>query len=109
MSTAWLGGTILGRGCRPASMSASCPELPTLFLVVLGGRTATSHIELKDVGFVAGQTNEATFPELRRQWFGRREGLHLDAFMAVRAVDGYTVRLERQPSRQRPGPSGCGS
>jgi hypothetical protein len=31
-----------------------------LFLVVLGGRTATSHIEVHDVRFVAGTTvNEA--------------------------------------------------
>ena len=82
-------------------MSASCPEPPTLFLVVLGGRTATSHIELHDVRFVAGQTIETTFPELRRQWFGRREGLHLDAFMAVRAVDGYAVCLGRQPAAPR--------
>ena len=78
------------------------PQTPTLFLVVLGGRTATSHIELHDVRFVAGATIEATIPELRRQWFGRREGLHLDAFLAVRAVDGWTVRLGREPAA--PGP-----
>jgi hypothetical protein len=58
---------------------------PSLWLVVLGGRTASSHIELHDVRFVAGPTIDATIPELRRQWFGRREGLHLDAYMAVRA------------------------
>ena len=75
---------------------------PGLFLVVLGGRTATSHIELHDVRFVAGRTIEETLPELRRQWFGRREGLHLDAYWAVQAVDGWSVRLRRQPSA--PGP-----
>ena len=76
--------------------------MPTLFLVVLGGRTATSLIELHDVRFVAGSTLEATFPELRRQWFGRREGLHLDAYMAVRAVDGYAVSLSRDRAAPRP-------
>ena len=45
--------------------------------------------------FVAGSSLEATIPELKRQWFGRREGLHLDAYMAVRAIDGWTVRLGR--------------
>ena len=25
---------------------------------------------------------------VKRQWFGRREGLHLDAYMAVRSIDG---------------------
>ena len=64
---------------------------PALFLVVLGGRTATSHIELHDVRFVAGASIDATIPELRRQWFGRREGLHLDSVMAVRAIDGWAV------------------
>jgi Domain of Unknown Function (DUF1543) len=74
---------------------------PTLFLVVLGGRTATSLIELHDVRFVIGHSIDATIPELRRQWFGRREGLHLDAFMAVRAVDGWAVSLGRAPAAPR--------
>jgi hypothetical protein len=74
---------------------------PQLFLAVLGGRTPASHIELHDVRFVAGTTIEAAIPELRRQWFGMREGLHLDAWMAVRAVDGFTVRLGREPAAPR--------
>jgi hypothetical protein len=70
---------------------------PQLFLVVLGGRTAQSQIELHDVRFVAGLSLEDTIPELRRQWFGRREGLHLDSYMAVRAIDGYAVGLGPEP------------
>jgi len=88
-----------------AAVLSSAPVVrtsPTLFLVVLGGRMASSHIELHDVRFVAGRSIDDTLPELRRQWFGRREGLHLDSFMAVRAVDGYAVRLGREPSA--PGP-----
>ena len=73
-----------------------------LFLVVLGGRTATSLIELHDVRFVAGVSIDDTLPELRRQWFGRREGLHLDSYMAVRAIDGWTVTLGREPAAPRP-------
>jgi len=83
-------------------MTSSSGDSPTLFLVVLGGRSATSLIELHDVRFVAGPSIEATLPELRRQWFGRREGLHLDAYMAVRAVDGYAVSLSRDPAAPRP-------
>ena len=52
--------------------------------------------------FVAGATIEAVIPELRRQWFGMRQGLHLDAYLAVRAVDGWAVRLGREPSAPRP-------
>ena len=69
--------------------------------MVLGGRTATSLIELHDVRFVVGSRIEDTFPELRRQWFGRRDGLHLDAYMAVRAVDGWQVHLSQQPAPAR--------
>jgi hypothetical protein len=80
-----------------------CPvTAPQLFLAVLGGRTATSLIELHDVRFVAGTTIDDTLPELRRQWFGRREGLHLDSYMAVRAIDGWAVRLGREPAAPRP-------
>ena len=70
--------------------------------MVLGGRTAQSHIELHDVRFVAGFSLEDTIPELRRQWFGRREGLHLDSFMTVRAIDGYAVGLGPEPPAPRP-------
>jgi hypothetical protein len=74
----------------------------TLFLVVLGGRSAGSHIEQHDVRFVVGQTIEDTLSALRRQWFGRREGLHLDSYMAVRAIDGWAVQLVREPAAPRP-------
>ena len=81
---------------------ASSGDDATLFLAVLGGRTARSLIEVHDVRFVAGTTIDDTIPELRRQWFGRREGLHLDAYMAVRAVDGWVVSLGREPAAPRP-------
>jgi hypothetical protein len=75
---------------------------PQLFLVVLGGRIATSHIELHDVRFVAGASIDGTLPELRRQWFGRREGLHLDSYLGVGAMVGGAVSLGREPAA--PGP-----
>ena len=81
---------------------ANNPVIPQLWMVVLGGRAPGCHIELHDVRFVAGETIEDTIPELRRQWFGRREGLHLDAYLAVRVVDGWGVRLRRETSAPRP-------
>jgi len=77
---------------------ASSAAQATLFLVVLGGRTNSSNIELHDVRFVAGRQIDDTLSELRRQWFGRREGLHLDSYMAVRAIDGWAVQLLRDPA-----------
>jgi hypothetical protein len=82
-------------------MSPLLPAEPRLFLAVLGGRAHGCHIELHDVRFVVGTTIDAAIPELRRQWFGSREGLHLDAWMAVQAVDGWMVRLQRQPDAPR--------
>ena len=69
--------------------------------MVLGGRTTGSNIELHDVRFVVGHTIDDTLNELRRQWFGRREGLHLDSYMAVRAIDGWAVHLVRAPAPTR--------
>jgi hypothetical protein len=69
---------------------------PQLFLVVLGGRVAGAHIELHDVRFVAGATLEDTLPALRRQWFGRRRGLHIDSYMVVRQVGPFAVDLRRE-------------
>jgi len=82
----------------PAVPSASgAGPAPTHFLVVLGGRIAGAHIELHDVRFVAGATIDDTLPQLRRQWFGARKGLHLDSWMAVHFVDGYRVELRPEP------------
>jgi len=85
-----------------AEIRPPAPGAPLLWLAVLGGRTATSLIEVHDVRFVAGTTIDETIPELRRQWFGRREGLHLDAYMAVRVVDGWAVTLGRDLAAPRP-------
>ena len=66
---------------------------PRLFLVVLGGRMANSHIELHDVRWVVGETIEDTIPKLRQQWFGLLSGLHIDSYKAIRHVDGYAIEL----------------
>ncbi|MEB3304150.1 MAG: DUF1543 domain-containing protein [Cyanobacteriota bacterium] len=87
---------------RPEAESrgdTTAPTAPQLFLVVLGGRVAGAHIEVHDVRFVVGNTLEATLPALRRQWFGRRQGLHIDSFMAVRQVGAFAVQLRREPFR----------
>ena len=69
-----------------------------LFLVVLGGRIKGCHVELHDVRWVVGDDIEDTIPELKRQWFGTRRGLHIDSYRKVRAVDGYQVSISRDSS-----------
>ena len=70
-------------------------EQPGLYLVVLGGRTPHTHVELHDVRWVVGTCIDDTIPELKRQWFGSRKGLHLDSYVRLDCVDGYTVQLRR--------------
>jgi hypothetical protein len=86
-------------------LAPGLPDLPQvqtdLFLVILGGRAPGCLVELHDVRFVAGQTIEACLPELRRQWFGTPESLHLDAFMVVKAIDGWSVSLVETPPEDR--------
>ena len=66
-----------------------------LFLVVLGGRTSSSHIELHDVRWVIGEGIQDTFPQLRKEWFGLAQGLHIDSYLEIRFVDGYQVLIEK--------------
>jgi len=70
---------------------------PLLFLVVLGGRVDGGLIEVHDARLVAGASLEDTFPTLRRDWFGRSRGLHLDSWALVRGVDGHGIALRSQP------------
>jgi len=74
--------------------------MPKLFLVYLGGRAPKANIELHDVQFVAGDSIEDTFEQLRKRWFGTVQGLHLDAYLEVKFVDGFRIELRRDPSAQ---------
>ena len=64
-----------------------------LFIVVLGGRSLRSNIEIHDVRWVVGKTIEDTFPELRKQWLGKKKGLHIDSYKCIKYVDGYKIVL----------------
>ena len=65
-----------------------------LFLVVLGGRAKLANVELHDVRWVIGSKIEDTYNLLRRDWFGIREGLHIDSFKKITYVDGYKINLK---------------
>ena len=65
----------------------------SLFIVVLGGRSLKSNIELHDVRWVLGEKIEDTFPELRKQWIGKKSGLHIDSYKCIKYVDGYKIVL----------------
>ena len=63
----------------------------SLFIVVLGGRSLKSNIEIHDVRWVLGESLEDTFPELRKQWIGNINGLHIDSYKRIKYVDGYKI------------------
>ena len=67
----------------------------SLFIVVLGGRALRSNIEMHDVRWVLGESIEDTFPELRKQWIGNRNGLHMDSYKRIQYVDGYKISLSK--------------
>ena len=65
----------------------------SLFIVVLGGRSLKSNIEIHDVRWVLGESIEDTFSELRKQWLGKRSGLHIDSYKRIQYVDGYKITV----------------
>ena len=64
-----------------------------LYLVVLGGRTEKSNIELHDVRWVVGSKIEDTYDTLRKDWFGSLKGLHIDSYKKIKYIDGYKINL----------------
>ena len=67
----------------------------SLFIVVLGGRSLKSNIEIHDVRWVLGKSLEDTFPELRKQWIGKINGLHIDSYKRIEYVDGYKIAISK--------------
>ncbi len=66
-----------------------------LFMFYLGGNCGNSNVELHDVRFSIGETPEDCHEDLRKQWWGIPESLHLDCWGAVEQADGFDVALTR--------------
>tara|TARA_B100000965_G_scaffold155505_1_gene129498 strand:+ start:101 stop:655 length:555 start_codon:yes stop_codon:yes gene_type:complete len=67
----------------------------SLYIVVLGGRSLKSNIEIHDVRWVVGESLEDTYPELREQWLGKISGLHIDSYKCIKYVDGYKIVISK--------------
>jgi hypothetical protein len=67
-----------------------------LFLFYVGGSCGNSNVELHDVRFSIGETPEDCHDDLRQQWWGDAESLHLDCWGAVEQADGFDVELTRE-------------
>ena len=71
-----------------------------LYLVVIGGKAPNANIELHDVRWVIGSKIEETFESLRNNWFGSREGLHIDSYKKIQSIDGYKIILKNKESEK---------
>lgn len=69
-----------------------------LFAVYVGGETEGSLIELHDIRFVIADRIEDAYDDLKAQWWGKPESLHLDCWGALVSADGYNIHLKPEPS-----------
>ena len=65
--------------------------MPSLFIVMLGGRHARANTEVHDVVLAVGDSLEDIYPQLKNAWFGEQKGLHVDAWAQI-----YGVAFEGQ-------------
>ncbi len=65
-----------------------------LFVIYIGGVTHNSNIEVHDLRFVVEDTIEDCYDELRRQWWGTPESLHIDCWGILNYADGYDIALK---------------
>lgn len=68
-----------------------------LFVFYVGGSVPGSHLELHDMRFAFGETAEACWDDLRAQWWGTPESLHLDAWGPLEQADGFDITLTANP------------
>lgn len=61
--------------------------MPSLFIVMLGGRHARANTEVHDVVLAVGDSLEEIHPQLKNAWFGELAGLHIDAWAQIHGVE----------------------
>jgi Domain of Unknown Function (DUF1543) len=68
-----------------------------LFALYVGGEHPRANIELHDMRFVVAPSISETYDELRKQWWGTPDSLHLDCWAELDHADGYDVDLKPEP------------
>lgn len=68
-----------------------------LFVIYIGGRAGNSNIEVHDLRFALGHKVEDCYDQLRIDWWGRPETLHLDCWGSLEYADGYRLSVQPQP------------
>lgn len=78
--------------------------MPSLFIVMLGGRHARANTEVHDVVLAVGDSLDEVYPQLQKAWFGEQKGLHIDAWAQINGVEfegkNYQVQFaDAQPNQ----------
>jgi hypothetical protein len=68
-----------------------------LFAIYVGGEAIGANIELHDIRFVVAPSITDTYDELRKQWWGIPNSLHIDCWAELDHADGYDVSLSPEP------------
>jgi hypothetical protein len=71
-----------------------------LFVMCIGGYHEGAFIELHDMRFVIANKIEDTYESLKNTWWGTPESLHIDAWGALRYVDGYNIKISSEPAQE---------
>ena len=66
---------------------------PKLFMVLVGGHTPTSNLEVHDMRFVTGNTLQDTYETLQSEWWGAPDTLHIDGWARITQIDGFDISL----------------
>lgn len=72
-----------------------------LFMFYVGGSFRNSNTELHDVRFSVGDSADDCHDDLRAQWWGTPESLHLDCWGVVEQADGHDVTVIAAPAREQ--------
>jgi hypothetical protein len=67
-----------------------------LFAIYIGGEHPRANIEVHDVRFVVAASIQATYDQLRADWWGTPGTLHVDCWAEIDHVDGYDVTLRAE-------------
>ncbi|MCH7295985.1 DUF1543 domain-containing protein [Acinetobacter higginsii] len=76
--------------------------MPSLFMVMLGGRHARANTEVHDVVMAIGESLSEVIPQLKQAWFGESKGLHIDAWAQISGVQSQGVNYQIQFSDAAP-------
>ena len=75
--------------------------MPSLFMVMLGGRHARANTEVHDVVFAVADSLDESYPQLKNAWFGEQKGLHIDAWAQFSGVQSEGINYQIQFSEFR--------